>query len=166
MEGALALQWETLVLHSVLLLPGADGTCSVYLSLTSGMVSAGPDARCYGPSLACVCLASAPCSTRLVSATQTTRLFFSAALAQLPVSDRGSAVPSLTSVSQMGPISMQVLKANVGIPGWHSGLAPAFGPGRDPGDPGSNPTSGSRCMEPASPSACVSSSVCVCVCLS
>ncbi|CAD7691770.1 unnamed protein product [Nyctereutes procyonoides] len=36
---------------------------------------------------------------------------------------------------------------------WHSGLAPAFGPGRDPGDPGSNPTSGSRCMEPASPSA-------------
>ena len=29
-----------------------------------------------------------------------------------------------------------------GIPGWRSGLAPAFGPGRDPGDPGSNPTSG------------------------
>ena len=24
-----------------------------------------------------------------------------------------------------------------GIPGWRSGLAPAFGPGRDPGDPGS-----------------------------
>ena len=38
----------------------------------------------------------------------------------------------------------------LGIPGWRSGLAPAFGPGRDPGDPGSNPTSGSRCMEPAS----------------
>ena len=37
-----------------------------------------------------------------------------------------------------------------GIPGWHSGLAPALGPGRDPGDLGSNPTSGSRCMEPAS----------------
>ena len=37
------------------------------------------------------------------------------------------------------------------IPGWHSGLAPAFGPGRDPGDPGSNPMSGSQCMEPASP---------------
>ena len=31
--------------------------------------------------------------------------------------------------------------------------------GRDPGDPGSNPTSGSRCMEPASPSACVSASL-------
>ena len=31
-----------------------------------------------------------------------------------------------------------------GIPGWRSGLAPAFGPGRDPGDLGSNPTSGSR----------------------
>ena len=38
-------------------------------------------------------------------------------------------------------------------------LATAFGPGRDPGDPGSNPTSGSRCMEPASPSACVSASL-------
>ncbi|CAD7691246.1 unnamed protein product [Nyctereutes procyonoides] len=45
------------------------------------------------------------------------------------------------------------------IPGWCSGLAPAFGPGRDPGDPGSNPTSGSRCMEAASPSACVSASL-------
>ncbi|CAD7680102.1 unnamed protein product [Nyctereutes procyonoides] len=31
--------------------------------------------------------------------------------------------------------------------------------GRDPGDPGSNPTSGSQCMEPASPSACVSASL-------
>ena len=30
-----------------------------------------------------------------------------------------------------------------GIPGWLSGLAPAFGPGRDPGVPGSSPTSGS-----------------------
>ena len=49
-----------------------------------------------------------------------------------------------------------------GIPGWRSGLAPAFGPGRDPGDPGSNPTSGSRCMEPTSPSACVSASLSLC----
>ena len=40
----------------------------------------------------------------------------------------------------------------MGIPGWRRGLAPAFGPGRDPGDPESSPTSGSRCMEPASPS--------------
>ena len=47
----------------------------------------------------------------------------------------------------------------MGIPGWCSGLAPAFGPGRDPGDPGSTPTSGSRCMEPASPSAYVSASL-------
>uniref|UniRef100_A0A8C0KXL3 Small ribosomal subunit protein eS6 n=1 Tax=Canis lupus dingo TaxID=286419 RepID=A0A8C0KXL3_CANLU len=31
--------------------------------------------------------------------------------------------------------------------------------GCDPGDPGSSPTSGSRCMEPASPSACVSASL-------
>ena len=46
-----------------------------------------------------------------------------------------------------------------GIPGWRSGLAPAFGPGCDPGDPGLNPTSGSWCMEPASPSACVSASL-------
>ena len=43
-----------------------------------------------------------------------------------------------------------------GIPGWHSGLVPAFGPGRDPGDPGSSPMSGSWCMEPAFPSAYVS----------
>ncbi|CAD7694302.1 unnamed protein product [Nyctereutes procyonoides] len=42
-----------------------------------------------------------------------------------------------------------------GIPWWRCGLTPAFGPGRDPGDPGSSPTSGSRCMEPASPSACL-----------
>ena len=27
-------------------------------------------------------------------------------------------------------------------------MAPTFGPGRDPGDLGSNPTSGSWCMEP------------------
>ena len=32
-------------------------------------------------------------------------------------------------------------------------------PEHDPGDPGSNPTSGSRCMEPASPSAYVSASL-------
>ena len=39
----------------------------------------------------------------------------------------------------------------------------AFSPGRDPGDRGSNPTSGSRCMDPASPSACVSASLSLCV---
>ena len=50
-----------------------------------------------------------------------------------------------------------------GIPGWRSGLAPAFGPGHDPGDPGSNPTSGSLCMEPAFPSAYVSASLSLCV---
>ena len=54
-------------------------------------------------------------------------------------------------------------KGKPGIPGWCSGLAPAFGPGRDPGDPGPNPTSGSRCMEPASPSAYVSASLSLCV---
>ena len=51
----------------------------------------------------------------------------------------------------------------LGIPGWRSGLVPAFGPGHDPGDPGSNPTSGSLCMEPASPSAYVSASLSLCV---
>ena len=51
-----------------------------------------------------------------------------------------------------------------GIPGWRSGLAPAFGPGRDPGDLGSNPTSGSQCMEPASPSAYVSASLSLSLC--
>ena len=55
-------------------------------------------------------------------------------------------------------------KCALGIPGWRSSLAPAFGPGRNPGDPGSNPTSGPRCMEPASPSACVSASLSLCVC--
>ena len=51
-----------------------------------------------------------------------------------------------------------------GIPGWRSGLVPAFGLGRDPGDPGSNPTSGSQCMEPASPSACVFASLSLSLC--
>ena len=58
-----------------------------------------------------------------------------------------------------GGVEIQFKKKKRGIPGWRSGLAPAFGPGHDPGDPGSNPTSGSRCMEPASPSACVSASL-------
>ena len=40
----------------------------------------------------------------------------------------------------------------------------AFGSGRDPGDPGSNPTSGSQCKEPASPSACVSASLSFSLC--
>ena len=40
-------------------------------------------------------------------------------------------------------IQASIQKLERGIPGWRSGLAPAFGPGRDPGDPGSNPTSGS-----------------------
>ena len=31
----------------------------------------------------------------------------------------------------------------MGIPGWLSGLVPAFSPGRDPGGPGSSPTLGS-----------------------
>ena len=57
-----------------------------------------------------------------------------------------------------------VRKESAGIPGWRSGLAPAFGPGRDLEDPGSNSTSGSRCMEPASPSACVSAPLSLSLC--
>ena len=60
-------------------------------------------------------------------------------------------------------IMLQLKLSFCGIPGWCSGLVPAFGPGRDPGDPGSNPTSSSRCMEPDSPSACVSASLSHCV---
>ena len=44
-----------------------------------------------------------------------------------------------------------------GIPGWLSGLAPAFGPGHGPGVPGSSPTSGTL------HGAC--SSLCLCLCL-
>ena len=55
--------------------------------------------------------------------------------------------------------SVDIKISLVRIPGWRSGLAPAFGPGRDPGDLGLNPTSVSWCMEPASPSACVSASL-------
>ena len=50
-----------------------------------------------------------------------------------------------------------------GIPEWLSNLAPAFGPGRDPGVPGWSPASGSG-MEPASPSSCVSASFSLYVC--
>ena len=35
-----------------------------------------------------------------------------------------------------------ISESALGIPGWLSGLAPAFGPGRDPGVLGSNPSSG------------------------
>ena len=46
----------------------------------------------------------------------------------------------------------------LGIPGWLSGLVPAFGPGHDPGVLGSSPASGSL------HGACFS--VCLCLCLS
>ena len=45
-----------------------------------------------------------------------------------------------------------------GIPGWLNSLAPALGPGRDPGVPGSSPTSNSL------HGACFS--LCLCLCLS
>ena len=37
-------------------------------------------------------------------------------------------------------LSVSIETDEFGIPGWRSGLAPAFGPGHDPGDPGSSPT--------------------------
>ena len=68
-------------------------------------------------------------------------------------------------VSSSPTLGVEIIKNKIlGIPGWRSGLAPAFGPGRDLGDPGSNPTSGSRCMEPASPSAYVSASLSLSLC--
>ena len=49
-------------------------------------------------------------------------------------------IPSaiLVPVSILIPVSTLLIMLT-GIPGWRSGLAPAFGPGRDPGDPGSIP---------------------------
>ena len=54
-----------------------------------------------------------------------------------------------------------VLKIQPGIPGWLSSLAPAFSPGRDSGIPGSSSASGS--LHGASPSACVSASLTLCI---
>ena len=50
----------------------------------------------------------------------------------------------------------------LGTTGWLSGRASAFGPGRDPGVSGTSPKS-VPFMEPASPSACVSASLFLCV---
>ena len=52
-------------------------------------------------------------------------------------------------------ISIYLLKCNLGIPGWRRGLAPAFGPGRDPGDPGPSIPVHGACF-----------SLCLCLCLS
>ena len=65
----------------------------------------------------------------------------------------------LGSFHSLDIVDIATINIEIGISGWRSGLAHAFGPGRNPGDPGSNPMSGSRCMEPASPSACVSASL-------
>uniref|UniRef100_A0A8C0M829 Uncharacterized protein n=1 Tax=Canis lupus familiaris TaxID=9615 RepID=A0A8C0M829_CANLF len=69
-------------------------------------------------------------------------------------------LPQCRAVTQL--MAQKVAKATGAgdwIPGWRSSLTPAFGPGRNPGDLGSNPVLGSRCMEPASPSAYVSASL-------
>ena len=47
-----------------------------------------------------------------------------------------------------------------GIPGWLSGLAPAFGPGRGPGGPDRVPHRATD-VQPASPSACACASLSV-----
>ena len=51
-----------------------------------------------------------------------------------------------------------------GIPGWLSGLAPAFGPGHDPRVPGSSPTSST--LHKARFSLCLCLCLCLFVCLS
>ena len=51
-----------------------------------------------------------------------------------------------------------IKKFRAGMRGWLSSLAPAFGPGRDPGVPGSGPHR-APCMEPAPPSASLSLSL-------
>ena len=80
--------------------------------------------------------------------------------AMLPFMLSDTGVSQTFVKSGEGEVELEAhLNSLLGIPGWRSGLAPAFGLGCDPGDRGSNPTSGSRCMEPASPSACVSASL-------
>ena len=69
---------------------------------------------------------------------------------QLTLVALGKLVNSAYLICTMG-IRIPVL----GIPGWLSGLAPAFGPRRDPGVPGSSPASGSR------PGACFSLLLCL-----
>ena len=57
-----------------------------------------------------------------------------------------------------GVIPFRLFKSLDGQPRWLGGLAPAFGPGQDPGDPGLSPVSGSL------HGACFS--FCLCLCLS
>ena len=64
--------------------------------------------------------------------------------------------------SNQAEIKNQLNEMQSGIPGWLSGLVPAFGPGCAPGVPGSSPTSGSL-HGAASPPACVSASLPLCV---
>ena len=60
-----------------------------------------------------------------------------------------------------------IKKWDLGIPGWLKDLAPAFGPGRDLGSPGWYQVPHlAPCVEPASPSACVSASLCISLSLS
>ena len=66
----------------------------------------------------------------------------------------------LTWVRVMVSPHLQIRKLRQGIPGWLSGLAPAFGPGRNPGVLGSSAASGSR------HGACFSLCLCLCTPLS
>ena len=70
------------------------------------------------------------------------------------------ALPRAKSHGKGGPRRWLLM----GISGWLSSLAPAFGPGRDPGVPGSNPTLGS--LHGACFSLCLSLCLSLCVCLS
>ena len=67
-------------------------------------------------------------------------------------------------INKIGKALTTLKKKRKGTPGWFSGLVPAFSPEHDPGDLGLNPMTGSRCMEPASPSAYVSASLSFSLC--
>ena len=56
------------------------------------------------------------------------------------VSDGSNLVVPFIEMRDTGGVSW---KEMIEQPGWLSGLASAFGPGPDPGDPGLSPTSGS-----------------------
>ena len=91
---------------------------------------------------------------------------------------------SIMTFSSLNIPHKHAIRNDVRQPWWLSSLVPAFSPGCDPGDPGSSPTSSSSacvsafgsgcdprdpflhwvpCREPASPSACISASLSLCL---
>ena len=58
---------------------------------------------------------------------------------------------------RMLEVERDTIKMELGAAQVAQRFSATFGPGRDPGDPGSGPWA--PCMEPASPSACVSAAL-------